>query len=477
VRPQATAVVAGGERVTYAELDRLANQVARALAALDVRAGDRVAIWMEKSHRAVAAMQGALRLGAAYVPIDPLSPVARAALIASGCAASALVCGAEREQLAEMVLAPCLDWARVTAQDPAPLPRPSVAQDDLAYVLYTSGSTGTPKGVCLSHGNALAFIDWAAGELQASAEDRFSNHAPFHFDLSVLDLYVAFAAGASVHLVSEKNAYLPGELLRFIAAEHITVWYSVPSALVLMLEHGGLTESVAADLADLRAILFAGETFPIKHLRRLRHCFPAARLLNLYGPTETNVCTFHEVHAIAEQQSVPVPIGRACSGDRVWAVDAAGRAVEVGGEGELLVSGPTVMLGYWGEPPQGNRPYSTGDLVRRISDDRFEFVGRRDHMVKVRGHRIELGEIEATLLAHPAVRECAVLVLGGGIEARLVAFVVPVGQERPGLLAMKAHCAARLPRYMIIDKVRWLESLPRTNNGKIDREALRLESR
>jgi clorobiocin biosynthesis protein CloN4 len=325
-----------------------------------------------------------------------------------------------------------------------------------------------PKGVCISHRNALAFVEWARDAIAATGQDRFANHAPFHFDLSVLDLYVAFAVGASVHLIPDGMAYAPRRLVEFLDDARISILYVVPSVLALLEEQADLM--TRPGLA-LRAVLFAGEPCPIRVLRRMRQAWPLMRLWNLYGPTETNVCTAYEVHDVPEERVLPVPIGQAVSGDRVWAVRADGAVVGPGEEGELLVEGPTVMLGYWGREPQGGRPYATGDLVRRLEDGNYQYVGRRDHMVKVRGHRIELGDVEAALGAHPDVREVAVVVRGEGTAARLVA-VVAAGARRPHLLELKRHCAERLPRFMIVDDVNYLEALPRTRNGKVDRIAL-----
>jgi L-proline---[L-prolyl-carrier protein] ligase len=217
-------------------------------------------------------------------------------------------------------------------------------------------------------------------------------------------------------------------------------------------------------------VVFAGEPYPIKQLRRLRQGLSGVRMFNWYGPTETNVCTGYEVGEIAPDRDIPVPIGRAASGDRVWAVKDDGSEAGVGEEGELVVSGPTVSLGYWGRPSHGEEPYRTGDVVRLGSDGEYVYIGRRDHMVKIRGNRVELGEIEAALLTHPDVAEAAVAAVGSGIEARLVAFLVAT-DELP-LLEVKRHCAERLPRHMIVDAAIFLDRLPRTRNGKLDRLAL-----
>lgn len=481
--PEYRAIQAPEGPITYAELDRLANQAARALAELGVGPGDRVAIWADKSFKVVVAMQAILRLGAAYVPIDPQSPYLRAASIIRDCKVKTVVTNrvhAEELLTGELSELPCLSvdggwqgfgWEKLRLFSDEPLPVTPRKLDDLAYILYTSGSTGQPKGVCISHRNALAFVDWAVETIKPTPEDRFSSHAPFHFDLSVLDLYAAFSVGASVHLIPERISYLPRHLVEFLMREGITIWYSVPSALILMLEHGELLEN--AGKSPIRTLLFAGEPFPIKHLRRIRDAWPATRFLNLYGPTETNVCTYYEVRQIHPKRTTPVPIGIASCGNSVWAMKADGtRAMVAGEEGELFVGGPTVMLGYWGHPPQGEKPYATGDIVRIEDDGNFVYIGRRDHMVKIRGYRIELGDIEAALLELPQVREVAVIVSGSGMDAKLVAFIVARSDAKPGLIEVKRHCSKRLPRYMIIDEVRYLEPIPRTSTGKVDKKAL-----
>lgn len=473
--PQALAVRSPEQNLTYSELDALANRLASALAELGVRQGSRVGIWLDKSAVAIALMQGILRLGAAYVPIDPLSPVVRTAMIVRDCQLSAIATTYSRaEQLLKDDFADikCLtidkSWPEILSFSDQPTEHLSQDDHELAYILYTSGSTGKPKGVCLSHQNALAFIEWAAEEINVQATDRFSNHAPFHFDLSVLDIYVPFLKGACVCLIPEGIAYIPQRLVNFLLQEKITVWYSVPSVLILMMLHGGLLE---VQEHSLRIILFAGEAFPIKYLKQLRQHWQDIRLLNLYGPTETNVCTYFEVKHISEEQTVSVPIGKACCGNKVWGINHQGKEIAVGEEGELMVAGPTVMLGYWDQSPQKEQPYATSDIVRLQDDENYVLVGRRDALVKVRGYRIELGEIEAALLSHIDITEVAVVVVGKEMTARLAAFIVTKNRTL-SLINIKQYCASRLPRYMIIDKVYFLDNLPQNRNGKTDRRKL-----
>jgi amino acid adenylation domain-containing protein len=475
-RPNALAVRGPDGDLSYADLEAMANRVARLLSRAGIGPGDRVGIWLPKSAIAVAAMQAVLRLGAAYVPVDVLSPPARAATVLRDCGVRALIAPKDAavgilDGIDGVFFLPAEDLSReaLASTSSDPIPKPTIRPDDLAYILYTSGSTGRPKGVCISHANAIAFVDWAVDAIEATASDRFSSHAPFHFDLSVLDLYAAFAVGAAVCLVPEGAAYAAEHLVRFIRDEQITVWYSVPSAITLMMEHGGL---LMAQPDSLRVLLFAGEPFPMKHVRRLREAWPEIVMWNLYGPTETNVCTAYQVESPIDSTWTSIPIGRAVSGNRVWAKTGDGAEAQIGQDGELMVQGPTVFPGYWGQPPRSGEAYGTGDVVRLGADGQYYFLGRRDNMVKVRGHRIELAEIEAALLHHAAVRDAAAVVVGEGLSARLVVFLAIGQHAAPTLLEVKRLCARNLPRYMIPDDAVSMVELPRNRNGKLDRAAL-----
>lgn len=454
--PDAPAVHSGGTTVTYCELDDLADRQAAGLHAAGVRRGDRVLIWAEKSVEVVALMQASLRLGAVYVPVAPSNPVSRVRLIAEGCTPALVVTDVTADWGPDAP--PLSSFAALSTVDGS-VPVEHVGPDEPAYILYTSGSTGAPKGVLISHRNALAFVEWAATETGLHAGDRLANHAPFNFDLSVFDLYGAFFAGASVDLAGSDLSYSPAELTDFLHSRGISVWYSVPSALLLMMRHGGLLDRPAP--ASLRVCVFAGEPFPIAGVQTLRRAWPDVRLFNWYGPTETNVVTSYEVTSADLARTGGLPIGRACSG----------ATLTLSPDGEIVVDGPTVMLGYWGAAPQLGG-YHTGDVGRYDMAGELEYAGRRDAMVKLRGHRIELGEIETALARHPAVAEVAVVVAGAGIDARLRAVIVPRPGERVTLLGMKAHCAAHLPKYMIVDDVDLVAELPRTANGKTDRAAL-----
>jgi amino acid adenylation domain-containing protein len=500
------ALAMDGRTITYAELEAESNRFARSLIRSGICRGDRVALWLPKSIETVVAIYGTMKAGAAYIPIDPGVPAARMAFIARDCSVASLVTLLPRTTALEAAFAggapmktawyvdaedgeaPSIGsisgaaWGVISGELPDSIDCPAGA-DDLAYILYTSGSTGEPKGVMLSHRNALSFVNWADDTFALSAEDRLANHAPFHFDLSVFDLYVGARAGATVFPVSSRIGAFPAAIAKQWSEQKLTVWYTTPSTLVLLLTRGGLA---TVDLSSLRLVLFAGEVFPAKYLRTLMQLVPHARFANLYGPTETNVCSWYEVSSPPDGNT-PVPIGRACSNCELYILDEALKPVSDGCTGELWVGGSTVMQGYWGRPERTSltlksievrpgltiRAYNTGDLVRRCSDGNLEFLGRRDHQVKTRGYRVELGEIESVLHGHPAVDEAVVLALPDEtIGHRLAAVVVVKENAEASKSELQQHCADTLPRYMVPGAVEFRPSLPRTSSGKVDRKML-----
>jgi amino acid adenylation domain-containing protein len=490
--PGATAVEdPDGRRLTYAELDDAACRVAFRLREMGVRRGDRVGLCLPKGLDSVLCVMGVLKSGAAYVPVDHSAPAERNRYIFRNCE-TRVVCADEPRAAglgdagapllvfpggaSSEVGAPWLDSAsRLEEGDE------DFSEDDLAYILYTSGSTGVPKGVVHTHRSAVSFVRWAADTVRPRAEDRFGSHAPFHFDLSVLDLYVPLSAGASVVLVGDALGKEPQGLAAFIAAKRISVWYSVPSILALLAQHGRLERH---DCSALRTVLFAGEVFPVKHLRALVRLWPGRAYLNLYGPTETNVCTFYRIPDVVEDdRDAPYPIGKPCSNVKAIVLDDEMRAVAPGQEGILYVhdSGP-VMKGYWGDPERtaasfhvdagGRRWYRTGDVVVEGPDGNLVYRGRRDRMVKRRGYRIELAEIEAGLYGHPNVREAAVVAGGLGGEVAITAFLATRDGERLSIIALKQFCARHLPAYMSPDRFVFLPRLPRTSTDKVDYQGL-----
>ena len=489
-----------GDSIRYDELMHLSDRVRDRLCRMGVEPGDRVGMCLRKSADGIACIFGIMKTGAAYVPVDSTAPASRNAFIFQNCAVKALIVEQRlesvlRDQFGQFGFAPeliVLDGVgagvpltaaleRLDAVDPAPA-APSVSPDPsaLAYILYTSGSTGQPKGVMLSHGNAACFIDWCSEVFQPNEQDRFSSHAPFHFDLSVLDIYVAIKHGATLVLVEEQLGKDPVRLGGWMAEKKLTIWYSAPSILSLMAQFGKLGQR---DYSSLRLALFAGEVFPIKYLKLLKSLWPHPRYFNLYGPTETNVCTFYEVpQRIPESQTEPVPIGKACRYCEPLVVNEVGDEVARGAEGELCIAGPSVMQGYWSLPEKTanaflpgpkRRWYRTGDIVRELADGNYKFLGRRDRMIKKRGYRIELGEIEAALYRYPAIKEAAVLAFPDDDGVPIKAFASTRDGSKLSIIQLKKFCSENLPLYMVPDHFCFLESLPKTSTDKIDYQSLK----
>jgi amino acid adenylation domain-containing protein len=492
-----------GSHETYAGLNVKADAFARWLISRGIVPGDRVGVVLPKSVTAVIALFGIMKAGAAYVPIDYSAPVERARTILRDCRVRAVVVhasclsvipdDAEHPLAATVIVGPAQGappfahaWDETIARTPVePDVRPLAPRrtTDLAYILYTSGSTGTPKGVMLTHENATSFVDWCSEVFMPTVDDRFSSHAPFHFDLSVLDIYVPLKHGATLYLVSEALGKDPKNLAKFIAENQLTVWYSTPSILTLLLQFGRLDTQ---DCRSLRLVLFAGEVFPVKHLRTLVERWPTPLYYNLYGPTETNVCTFARIPVpIPSNRDEPFPIGPACAHCRSLVLDNDGREVSEGEEGLLYISGPSVFQGYWNRDTEnagafverhGARWYNTGDVVRWRPGEGFIYLGRRDRMVKRRGYRIELGEIERALYGHHDIREAAVLATPDP-EAGVVitAFVSCREGAAPSIIQLKTFCAERIPVYMSPDRFVLRERLPRTSTDKVDYQTLRGE--
>jgi amino acid adenylation domain-containing protein len=505
-QPDAEAVRLVDRAINYRELEQLSNQVAQLLISNGVVRGDRVGIYLQKSPEAIAAIFGIMKSGACYVPVDANAPGLRLQEIGRQCEFRALVTSQalyqklddsfHRECPMRAVLfvdrapekaspVPTFTFADDLPKQPNRDPEVAVIDHDLAYILFTSGSTGVPKGVMLSHLNALTFVNWGCETFGVTAKDRLSQHAPFNFDLSVFDIFVAVKAGAAISLVPEGLAVFPLQLSKFIQDQQITIWYSVPMVLTLLHQRGKLEER---DLSALRCVLFAGEVFPTKHLRALMEKLPDKRYANLYGPTETNVCAWYEVESLASDQTAPIPIGKACANTDLIPISAKGeRVVGPGVEGLLYARGATVMQGYYGRPEASaasfiSNPfavgreeelYCTGDWVTLDENGNYLFVGRKDHMIKTRGYRVELGEIEAVMVAHSAVDEAVALPIPDEAIGNTIHAVVTLADHQSlDATSLKRHCAEKLPAYMVPEKIDFRDALPRTDNGKVDRRRL-----
>lgn len=481
-----------GTEVSYGELATLALGVAARLRLDGVSPGDRIGMHLPKSALSVAIIYGILAAGATCVPVDPLGPLARCVTILTDCGARAVFTAEPAAAFLRRSLGSGTQVVALSDGDAtgaisgwiagAAAPEPHwIDQESPACILYTSGSTGIPKGVVVSHRASTVFVQWGVRAFNLRPTDRLSSHAPFHFDLSILDIYGAHHAGAAACLIDEATARNPRLLADWIAERAPTIWYSTPTALIMLLDHGQLDQR---DCSSLRAVLFAGEVFPVPRLRELMSRWPDARFWNLYGPTETNVCTSYEVPATLDA-GVTLPIGRACEHATVVLRHRDGYGLGEG-VGEILVSGPGLMTGYWNRPEEtsaafeadesGTRRYRTGDLGSLAPDGSLLFHGRVDRMIKRHGYRVELGEIEHVLTRHPSVRSAAAVADMHDVTTTVHVFLV-VAAPAPSLIDLRRFCARELPGYMIPDRFHFLDDLPQTASGKTDLQALRALAR
>lgn len=510
--PHGVALVetATGRHIRYQELNQQAIRLANQFQRWKVGPGSLVGLWLPKSIESVATIHATLKTGAAHVPVDPLAPSARAATIFSLAGVSVAVVHVSFVEALKTAWPPELadafprlvvvgdkpevdssaemSWVEIqntsVDREPEAVVQPAT---DLAYILFTSGSTGQPKGVMLSHENAWCFLDWCEREIAPLDTDVFASHAPLHFDLSVFDLYMSVRHAAPLVLIDEQMAKDPSRLADYLKKSPITVWYSAPSILALMVDHGNLNENLESSgrpWAGPRITLFAGEVFPVAPLKVLRNLWSGSEFWNLYGPTETNVCTALHVPQNLNKLTSPLPIGPVCSPLQARVVDPHGEDVPAGQKGELVIAGSRVMSGYFGredltaaaflKSADGLAWYRTGDLVVDDGSGNFIFHGRRDRMVKKRGYRIELGEIESALYRNDAVQRAAVLAIDSESQGlRITAFVAMKPDRPASIISMKRHCSVHLPQYMIPDEIKFLPDLPTTSTDKVDYPALR----
>ena len=511
--PDQEAVVFKDDKMSYADLERESNNLAFGLAENGVIRGDRVGIYMNRCPASVVGVFGILKVGATYVPIDPLCPPGRLSYIIKKCKikfvitlqnkigniAKAFSAGTQIESILVMdgldtsfeslKFVKLIDWQKIRGGSKGDSFPANTIDSDIAYILFTSGSTGNPKGVMLSHRNSLTFINSAYEFFQIKMHDRLSNICPLHFDMSVFDLFVAIKAGATVVMIPETTAVFPVKLTETIAEKKITVWNSVPSALSLLAAYKNLD---GHDLSSLRLILFAGELFPLKYLRRLKESLPGARFCNMYGQTEANSSTYYWVDQLPSYAKAPLPIGRPLPNFEVFAISDDGKQVtQTGGEGELYVRASTVALGYWDEvekteksfvknplrPDLNERVYKTGDLVHLDPDGNYVFKGRKDHMIKSRGYRIEIGEIETVLCNHSEIKQTVVIPIPDElIGNRISVLIVPFTKDSITKEEILRYCSQQLPKYMIPEIIEFRDFLPTTSSGKIDRKKLSVKN-
>ncbi len=485
--PEAIAVVYGEEQVSYQELNERADRLAHYLQSLGVGPESLVGICVERSAEMVVGLLGILKAGGAYVPLDPVYPQERLSFMMADAGVRVLLtqqrlAGLFSSEPHRLVMLDS-DWDTL---DERPISSANKATvQNLAYVLYTSGSTGRPKGVAMTHEALVNLIVWQLGRPGFTRGARTLQFASLNFDASFHEMFETFCSGGQLVLISEEARRDPEQLLQTMAANSVERLHLPFIALKQLAE---AAEKLEVDL-ELSEVLTAGEQLRITPeiqawFERLGTCL----LENQYGPSEAHVVTVYRMaDEIAGWPTLP-PIGGPIANTEIYLLDAHLEPVAVGLSGQLYIGGVALARGYLNRPeltaerfipnPFGDRPggrlYATGDLARYQANGAIEYLGRMDHQVKVRGYRIELGEVEAALCRHESVREAVVVALadeGGG--KRLVAYVVSEDEPPAGRqVELRQHLHELLPEYMVPSAFVWLDRVPLTPSGKIDRRAL-----
>ena len=507
--PQNCALRFHEQSLSYLELQGCCHSLAAELQGrLGVRKGDRVGVYLHQSISSVVAIYGILYTGAVFVPIDPGLAQDRLEFVLSDCGIAGVI--SERSLIPKLIEAtengPTLKWVIGNSEPektnglhflnwevaiggknkPSPV-TPDLKPSDLAYIMYTSGSTGVPKGLMHTHSSGLSYAKASAELYQVQPEDVISGHSPFHFDISTFGLFAGPSKGACTVIIPNEYKMLPASLSELIQDERMTIWYSVTTALVELVLHGDIPNR---NFSSLRWIKYGGEIFPPKYLAELMKMLPEVPICNVYGPAEVNQCTHFQIppwpNDYYEQE---VPLGRVWDNARHIILKKNGQQAAPGESGELLISSPTCMKGYWNRPALNEKTFwhetnaqgeevtylRTGDLVRYEMDGLLYFLGRRDRQIKLRGIRVELDDLEITCNSHPSVEEAAIYTITDENSHTLVELAIkPNANSTIDESVFIQEMTALLPSHAKPSRIRILKQLPRTGSGKIDRLKLQV---
>ncbi|MBN6715620.1 non-ribosomal peptide synthetase [Pseudomonas capsici] len=483
--PERVAIVHGEQSLTFDQLNRAANRLARHLRAQGVKSDDLIAVFDERGLDLVVMIVATLKAGAGWLPLDPRNPPQRLAQVLRQSRTPLLIHSAGQGELAMEAVELLEQPLKSVLYDSSALG--SYSDDDLnipvhdsslAYCIFTSGSTGTPKGAMVAHAGMLNNILGKLPGLGLDANDVIAQTAPQCFDISVWQTLAGMVLGARTVILGDCVVQNPDDLAAAIERHGISILEAVPSLMQSLLDAG-------LDRSRLRWVLATGEALPPALARRWFERYPAIPLMNAYGPAEcSDDVAFHPLLERLPEQRINVPIGRATLNNRLYLLNADLQPIPAGAVGEIFVAGVGVGRGYMADPARtaavflpdpiandGSRLYRTGDLARFLPNGDLEYVGRTDHQVKIRGHRIELDEIEACLTRYPGVREAVVVARDDQQRSKvLVAYVV--ADTQPGIEALREHVLGNLPPYMIPSAFMFLERFPLNGNGKIDRKSL-----
>lgn len=486
--PDAIAVIAGDLQLTYRQIDERANQLARYLRSIGVRSQLPIGICIERSVELMVGVLGILKAGTGYLPLDSTYPQERLALTIEDTKIEIVLTSRATMGLlpAHQARVVCVDvdWQEISQQSSLALDN-TVTPDDLAYVIYTSGSTGTPKGVVLNHRPLVNLLQWQETTSQCTIGSRTLQFSPIGFDVSFQEIFATWSTGGTLVTISEDLRRDPAELLNFLQAQSIERLF-LPFVALQQLADVAAHEGIAP--TSLREVITAGEQLQITpQLVNWFTQMPACTLYNHYGPSESHVITAFTLSGAPQEWMLLPPIGTAIANTRLYILNSQFQPQPIGIPGELYIEVNDASRGYLNRPEltaqkfipnlfalnSQSRLYKTGDLVRYLEDGNIEFLGRIDRQIKIRGFRIELGEIEAAVSQDPAVQE-AVVAMREDVpgDKRLVAYVV-LRADREGVeRQLRSYLQQRLPEYMVPSRFVFLDALPLTPSGKVDRQAL-----
>ena len=477
--PQRVALIHGAQRWTYAQLNARANRLARELSVRGVGPGDRVAVSLPRGFDLMAAILATLKVGAAYVPVDPLYPAQRIEYLLQDSAPAAVFARSAASHEHGRVPCIALDDLPDDGDDEANPEGPSAGPDDPIYVIYTSGSTGRPKGAVNQHRGFTNLVDWYVDEFGLDASDCVMVVTSPSFDLTQKNLFAPLVCGGRL-VLSDQTVFDPVGVARVIEREGVTVLNLTPSVFASLVD-----VAPAQSLSSLRRVFLGGEPIHLQPLRGMHEQYPGIELVNSYGPTEcADVASYHRIAADWSLYDLtPPPIGSAIPGVHMYVLDADLRPLAAGHKGDIYIGGVGVGLGYLGQPeltaerfldhPSLGRIYRTGDLGRVLADGSIAYLGRSDFQLKIRGFRIEPGEIEDALRALPGVENA---VVSGRLQAsgqtQLVAHVLVDAAAPPTSGGLREQLARQLPEHMVPGIFVLMHEFPLSPNGKVDRQAL-----
>ncbi|WP_051870662.1 non-ribosomal peptide synthetase [Brevibacillus laterosporus] len=505
--PNETVLFFKDQYMTYKELNNRANQVSHLLKDIGIQTNDRVAIYLDRGIEMIVGILGALKAGAAYVPLDPSYPADRVHYIVDHAECRVLLTGGKLfeellsdgvehsiqavinltdENLSEIMFSRGIAYYRKTEIEAYSTQNLYVPDDldRLMYIMYTSGSTGLPKGVMVTHKNVTNFISWSIERFNLEPSDRMMLVTSISFDISVFEMFGAMISGATLYILDQKTISDPRLLLSYIEKNRITVWHSVPTLmnqLLLTLRGQNKGNASLSCLNDVRLVLLGGEQWSIKLAKEIRQTFSHAKIVNLYGPTEATIWISSFSITDVDGNFNKIPIGKPITNNRLIILNENLQECPIGIPGHIYISGINVTKGYFKDQEKTNQSfildqktqeilYKTGDMGRYLPDGNVDFLGRKDGMVKVNGYRIEVEEIEQVLLEKEEIHQVAIIAKKDAETNYLVCYYSSEKEWKHADLV--AYLKRRLPAYMIPTIFIPLKEMPLTPNGKINRRAL-----